>query len=179
MRMRVTTALLLAVAALTLGACDDDTTPEVSISCDLPTNGSALAGEWTLRAEGKREDCDDRRYEGDLKIETTMPVDVDVEALETPSSAASSDEQGPDAFVERILSGDYELSLTHAVDDFELEGRASQSCVTFTLTEALGKDKLTYSFDGEISDSDYIQGNFIGRGPKNCRVAGSFTVDIR
>jgi hypothetical protein len=84
-----------------------------------------------------------------------------------------------DAFVDRIERADFAFKLQSAVDRLSFSGQSAGSCVTFSMTETVGRDELVYHFDGHISDVHFMEGNFRGAGPERCTTDGTFTVDVR
>lgn len=178
--MRALSCFMVVVPALLI-ACQDDVSGTPALSCDLPHTGRVLAGEWSLTGEGKRTNCDDRRLEGSLKLESSMPIEVTSKAQATTGPAT-----GPttgsvaDAFVMRIRRADYELALAPgAPKELALTGSAVGSCVGFSLTEELEDgDALHYEFNGYITGGRFVRGDFSGHGPESCEVEGTFELLI-
>lgn len=177
----VVTACALAIGA-GCGGADDDAEAQLHTRCDLPHTGRELAGEWTLTAHGTRRRCEDEDFEGEVEIETSMPIDV----LAEPQSAdGASVEPTPDtiadAFVQRIERAEYVLGLADgAPAGLSLAGGTVGSCVSFTFAEELGGgDALVYELDGAITEADFVEGEFTGQGPAGCSVTGTFELLIR
>ena len=87
-----------------------------------------------------------------------------------------------DAFVVRIQRADYVLELDGfgAIARSSSQGGAVGSCVSFSLSEELeGGDRLRYRFDGYITDSHTVSGDFWGEGPESCEVTGTFELEVR
>jgi len=178
--MGVRIVLCVALVASACAGCED--APEQrTLSCNLPQTGRQLAGAWNLTARGRRFGCDDRRLEGDLHIELSMPLEVTAEPQPTtgPGTGPETDSEA-DAFVLRIMRADYLLDLgADAPSEVTLEGGTVGSCVSFTLQEQLPKkDALVYDFDGYITDRGLAQGDFSGSGPEACQVEGTFHLEI-
>lgn len=182
-------ALAAAFGLLLCSGCDE-TQPEPEVpSCELRHTGRVLQGRWTLEGRGRREGCGDRRLEGDLRLRTSMPIDVSAAAPATAGSGSFAEpEFEADAFVDRLDRADFVLSLSDADSpdaatdpgDITLIGATNGSCVAFDLRETLEDgDALDYQFDGFITASNHVEGEFHGSGPERCEVRGSFTLTIR
>jgi hypothetical protein len=181
-RLACAVLALCGLAAAT--GCNGDDEDEVPLHtrCDLNHAGDELVGEWTLTATGHRRRCQDLDYEGELVIETAMPIEV---ASEPQADEGAASDPTPDAiadaFVRRVERAEFVLSLgPGAPSTLELAGGTVGSCVSFTLTEQLGgDDALVYEFDGAITDDDFVEGDFTGEGPEGCDVDGTFELLVR
>lgn len=180
MRLHVLAARLALASVLGTPACvradlDDRYT------CDMAHVGEVLSGTWRLHAEGKRVGCDDRRLEGDLELELSIPLDVTAMAVETSGEPTGEEpEHEADAFVDRIRRADFELNADEMPDELELGGSTAGSCATIVLTERLpGGDRLSYTLNGYIVSSGKVVGTLTGQGPERCRVSGSFDLTIQ
>ena len=180
--MRIGRILLGMGCALSLAACQPDDTLEPVLSCDLENTGRVLDGEWSLTGQGRREGCEDRRLEGDLTLENPRPIAVRArpEATMGPLTGPEVDFDA-DAFVVRIQRADYVLSLEGGEDGvLELQGGAVGSCVSFSLVEELDRgDELRYRFDGYITGTHTVSGDFWGERPEDCEVTGTFDLQVR
>lgn len=161
------------------GGCgdgDDDDGP-----CNRPYTGASLDGEWQLHAKGKRVGCDDRRLEGSLELDTTVPLVIEAAAQPTFRDAGGPPtDNESDAFVQRIERADFELGSDQLPNKVSFAGQVQGSCVSFTISEKLPTgDTLRYDLDGELSDVGEIQGSFTGTGPEQCVSSGSFTATVR
>jgi hypothetical protein len=180
--MRICVVVIGLGCAVSLAACMGDDTAEPALTCDLANTGRALDGEWSLTGKGRREGCDDRRLEGDLTLENPSAFGVRSrpEATQGPATGPEVDFEA-DAFVVRIRRADYVLELEGGEDSaLVLQGGAVGSCVSFSLSEELeGGDRLSYRFDGYITDSHTVSGDFWGDGPESCEVTGTFELEVR
>ena len=174
--------MLAALCALSALGCPAKDERPLRTQCDLPGTGSELRGQWTLHAVGKRHGCEDRGYQGELVIETSMPIEVTAEpqASTGPATRPTPDSIA-DAFVERIERAQYLLGLgDNAPAELALTGGTVGSCVSFTLTELLPDgDALVYDFDGAITDHGHAEGDLQGEGPAGCLVDGTFELEVR
>ncbi len=180
--MRTLLTLLGIGCAATLAACLGDDTAEPELTCDLANTGRVLDGEWHITGQGRREGCEDRRLEGDLTLENPRPIEVRARPEATLGPATGPEvEYAADAFVVRIQRADYVLELEGGEGGVvELQGGAVGSCVSFSLDEELGRgDRLTYRFDGYITGSRTVSGDFWGEGPESCEVTGTFELEVR
>jgi hypothetical protein len=179
MGRRSSTALAVIAYVTLLPACREDELP--GYTCDMHDVGEVLSGTWTLRGQGERKGCNDRRLEGDLELELSVPLEVT--AMAVPTTGRPSDEEPEseaDAFVERIRRADFEVSGDEVPDELELYGSTVGSCATLVLSERLPNgDRLTYTLDGYIVSSREVVGDLRGEGPEECRVTGSFELTIR
>ena len=180
MRMRSITAAVLFACLALLPAClgDDGREP---YTCDMHDVGEVLSGTWTLRGEGRRTNCDDRRLDGDLELELAVPLDVTAMVVPTVGRPTGEEpEHEADAFVERIRRADFQVTADDMPDELELSGLTIGSCATLVLTEQLaGGDELNYVLDGYIVSSREVVGDLRGDGPGSCRVTGTFELTIR
>lgn len=176
MRPRTSIALILLVLT---AACQGDS--RESYTCDMNDVGEVLSGTWTLRGEGERTGCDDRRLEGDLELELSIPLDVTAMAVPTTGRPTGEEpDSEADAFVERIRRADFEVTADDMPRELELSGTTVGSCATLVLTERLpGGDSLSYTLDGYIISSREVVGELRGHGPESCEVRGSFELTIR
>ena len=167
---------LLRLIVPALSACPEDGVAEIELSCDEPFDGSDTEGLWTLHASGTREGCKDTRLNGALTITSAEPFVIRGSAIARPPSNSDSD-----AFIDRILvRAGFDLTAKSAPAKVLFDGFADGSCVSFSVTEALGKgDGLSYQFDGYMSANGLIEGNFTGLGPEDCETHGRFEVDVR
>jgi hypothetical protein len=174
---RTTLALLAGIALLP--ACNEE--PGEGHTCDMANVGEVLSGTWSLRATGERTGCRNRRLEGDLELELSVPLDVTATAVATPNRpAAEEPENEADAFVERIRRADFQVEADDMPSELELSGSTVGSCATLVLTERLpGGDRLHYVLDGYIVSPSEVVGELRGEGPEDCRVRGSFELTIR
>lgn len=181
-RTWLTLCFVLASACSPVGpvGCEDD--PAEGYTCNLEDTGQVLSGTWKLSATGHRSGCADRRLEGDFDLEVDVPLHVDAEAQATlgPSTGAEIDNEA-DAFVERIRRADYVLTAEDMPEELEpIHGSTNGSCVSFALTENLPRgDSLRYRFEGYIISSSRVVGDLTGDGPEDCRVTGTFELNIR
>ena len=161
------------------GGCADREEPEDV--CNRRFTGASLDGEWELHAHGRRTGCNDRRLEGRLEIETTVPLDVEAEAQATFGNAGGPEvDNESDAFVQRIERADFELRGEKLPRKVSLTGVVLGSCVMLTLTEPLADgDTLRYELNGAVDDIGEVSGSFTGTGPEQCQSQGTFTARIR
>jgi hypothetical protein len=161
------------------GGCGDDDAEEGP--CDHPYTGASLDGDWQLHATGKRYACDDRRLEGQLAIDTSVPLVIEASAQPTFRDAGGPmTDNESDAFIQRIERADFELSGDELPRKVGFAGQVRGSCVSFTLSEQLPTgDMLHYELDGEIEGAGEIHGTFTGTGPEQCVSSGSFTATVR
>jgi len=179
MRLLLTGFAPLACAGL-LSSCVGDEVP--SYTCDMADVGEVLSGTWSLSANGKRDRCDDRRLDGELELELSIPLEVTATAQATLGPAFDAGiENEADAFVERIRRADFVLSADDMPDQLEaVVGSTVGSCVSISLVERLpGGDHLSYLLEGYIISPREVVGDLTGTGPENCRVTGSFELTIR
>lgn len=162
------------------GGCGGDDAEVVDV-CGQPYTGASLDGRWELHATGTRTDCSERRLEGKLEIDTTLPLNVDAEAQETIGDRPSPmPESEADAFVQRIERADFELSAEELPRSVTFSGAVRGSCVQLTLTERLPNgDTLRYELDGHIDYRGRLSGTFIGTGPEQCQSDGTFTATVQ
>jgi hypothetical protein len=180
-------AAAVTLCALALGGAgcagdDDDGEAPLHTRCDLAHDGRELAGEWTLTARGTRSRCESRAFEGDLVLETSMPIDVAVDPQSSDGTdSAPTPDAIADAFVQRIERAEFVLGLAAgAPAELSFSGGTVGSCMSATLVEDLGgDDALLYELDGAITDEGYAEGDFTGEGPAGCRVDGTFELIIR
>jgi hypothetical protein len=179
MRLRPLAALVVLASIPCVPACIDDRVEP--LTCDMAHVGEVLSGTWRLRADGERVGCRDRRLEGDLELELSIPLDVTARAVATSGDPTGEEpEHEADAFVQRIRRADYELNADDMPDELELSGSTVGSCATIVLTERLpGGDSLSYTLDGYIVSSGKVVGALSGEGPESCRVRGSFELTIQ
>jgi len=160
------------------GGCEDG--PELP-DCNQPYTGASLDGQWRISAHGKRFACTDRRLEGSLDIDTSVPLSIASDATPTsgPATGPEPDNES-DAFVQRIERADFVLSGDKLPRPVSLTGQVRGSCVVLTLTEELpDDDKLEYHLDGYIDAKGSIHGSFTGEGPELCLSSGSFSARVR
>ncbi len=178
---RATTAVCTMLAAIGLWGCGDELVGDEELRCDRAYTGSELEGRWELRGSGERIECEDRRLEGALTIETSTRVRVMTEAQETtgPGSGPETDFEA-DAFVDRIERADFLVEQTDgAPDTLTVQGSVSGSCFRVHLEEELPDgDTISYDLDGFITRSGTAEGEFTGRGPESCTTAGTFTLRV-
>jgi hypothetical protein len=177
MRKRSLVVLFASLAALP--AClGEDQGP--SYTCDMHDVGEVLSGTWTLRGQGRRTGCKDRRLDGDLELELSVPLDVTAMVVPTVGRPTGEEpEHEADAFVERIRRADFQVTADDMPDELELSGLTIGSCATLVLTEQLaGGDELNYVLDGYIVSSREVVGDLRGDGPESCRVSGTFELTI-
>jgi hypothetical protein len=162
------------------GGCGDDEA-EAANPCARPYTGASLDGEWELHAKGTRTDCRERRFEGELEIDTTVPLKIAAEAQATFRDAGwPLAGNVSDAFVLRIERADFELSGDDLPRPITFSGVVRGSCVELTLTEQLPDgDSLHYELSGALDAVGRISGNFTGQGPEQCRSEGRFSARIR
>lgn len=179
--MRIGRMIIGIGCAAWLIACQSDDTAEPELTCDLSNTGRVLDGEWRLTGKGRREGCDDRRLEGDLTLENPRAIEVRARPEATMGPATGPEvEFDADAFVMRIRRADYVLELEGGDSVVELQGGAVGSCVSFSLSEELPRgDRLRYRFDGYITGSHTVSGDFWGEGPESCEVTGTFELEVR
>jgi hypothetical protein len=180
MRSHPLAALIVAAAIVGMPACVHDPSDD-GYTCDMAHVGEVLSGTWRLHADGERVGCDDRRLEGDLELELSIPLDVTAMAVATSGDPTGEEPQHEaDAFVERIRRADFELNADDMPDELELSGTTAGSCATIVLSERLpGGDRLTYTLNGYIVSSGQVEGTLTGEGPESCRVRGSFELTIQ
>lgn len=179
--MRASPWLMLYVTAVALCGCLDDPDDGVGRRCDLSVNGNDLEGRWTLHASGQRLDCDDRRLEGDLTLQTSMPVRVSAQAQATTNAPTADEaEFEADAFVDRIERADFLIEGEDPEGDgVRVRGSATGSCFLVHIEEELPDgDTLRYDLDGYITSRGTARGDFTGRGPEDCRTEGTFRLQI-
>ena len=178
MRTRPCIALALLVVAVT-PACKEGEGEQYT--CDMTHVGEVLSGTWSLTAEGTRSDCEDRRLDGDLELELSVPLEVTAMAQATIGRPTGDEpEHEADAFVERIRRADFEVRADDMPSELELGGSTIGSCATLVLTERLRDgDQLSYTLHGYIVSSGEVVGELRGEGPGRCRVKGSFELTIR
>jgi len=179
MRLRPVAALVVLAGIPAMPACLKEN-PE-GYTCDMAHVGEVLSGTWRLHADGERTGCKNRRLEGDLELDLSLPLDVTAMAVATSGDPTGEEpEHEADAFVERIRRADFELNADDMPDELDLGGSTVGSCATIVLTERLpGGDRLSYTLDGYIISSSKVVGTLIGEGPETCRVHGSFELSIQ
>jgi len=178
--MGMRSSLALALVSLgTMAGCLDEEAP--AYTCDMHDVGEVLSGTWRLRGEGERIGCNDRRLEGNLELELSVPLDVTAMAVATTGRPTEGEpENEADAFVERIRRADFEVTADDMPDELELFGSTAGSCATLVLIERLPNgDRLRYTLDGYIVSSSEVRGTLRGEGPESCEVTGSFELTIR
>ena len=152
------------------GGCNDEPLPESR--CNRPYTGASLDGEWALHATGRRENCRDRRLEGALEIDTSVPLEIEARAQETFGDAGGPEvDNESDAFVQRIERAGFELGGDALPRKVTFSGEVRGSCVSFTLVEPLPNgDELRYQLNGALDDVGEVE---------RCSSSGSFTARIR
>lgn len=179
MRTRLLVVRLAVVGILAMPACIDGDLAD-NYTCDMTHVGEALSGTWRLHADGTRAGCDDRRLEGELEIDLSIPLEVTAMAVATSGTPNGEEpEHEADAFVDRIRRADFELNADDMPDELEVSGSTVGSCATIALTERLpGGDRLSYTLSGYIVSSRRVVGTLRGEGPERCHVNGSFELTV-
>ncbi len=140
----------------------------VTVGCDLDLDrpdlidyrspscrgdAAEVGGTWTITGRGSRSGCDD-------------------ENLNAPGLTLGSTELS-------VTQSDSALFSAGPSAGFFLSGEVEGLCVGFISEETWEDETLTYFFSGEVRDLTTIVGTFEGRGPEDCKTAGSFEIQRR
>jgi hypothetical protein len=181
MRTRLGRSLsLLGLWLALLGSADCEDPDEPPPDCDMRIGADAKRS-WTIHADGRRRDCEDRELNGDLDIDLSAFL-VDGKPVATTGNTAGGDMlHEADAFVERIRRAQYTLEAgPDAPGGLSFSGSVNTCQVSFRLRELLPRGQFhEYEFDGFVESAYRIYGEFEGVGPGSCRSEGKFEVEIR
>jgi len=81
MRLRPLAALVVLACIPAMPACRHEASE--GHTCDMAHVGEVLSGTWRLHATGERTGCKERRLEGDLELDLSIPLDVTAMAVAT------------------------------------------------------------------------------------------------